>query len=155
MLDATPGDVRAGGGIRQDHPADLISALLGVALPLPSRSTLQALLGQQGFSPPIAKWASTNLRAIDGDHRCPCSCEKPWVATRSHKQDGASGGHKCPRRPQQGCQAGRDRSSRWHVPAGTCACWHLADGACGVAWVGALGMWLCAAYEGLGGCNSA
>ena len=69
MLDALPGDVRAGGAARQDHPADLISSLQSVSLPLPNRTTLQALLAQEGFSPPIAKWASTNLRAINGDHR--------------------------------------------------------------------------------------
>ena len=74
VLDALPGDVRAGAGPgRQDHPADLIAALQRITLPLPNRSHLQSLLTGQGFSPPIARWASTNLRPVNGDHRCGAS----------------------------------------------------------------------------------
>ena len=69
MLDALPGDVRAGGPNRQDHPADLIAALQRMTLPLPNRGALQAQLTGQGFSPPVARWACSNLRPINGDHR--------------------------------------------------------------------------------------
>ena len=85
MLDALPGDVRAGSDLsRQDHPADLIAALQRLTLPLPTRSYLQDQLTGQGFSAPIARWASTNLRPINGDHRCGALKRFRTVAGRAH-----------------------------------------------------------------------
>ncbi|KAK9843697.1 hypothetical protein WJX81_002902 [Elliptochloris bilobata] len=67
VLDALPGEVRAGEAERKDHPADLIETLRRVVLPLRSRATLQEQLLQAGFSPHIARWTTTNLRPINGD----------------------------------------------------------------------------------------
>ena len=69
MLDALPGEVRAGDAQRQDHPADLIARLQQLKMPVANRTQLQAYLIEHGFSDHIAKWASTNLRPIDGDTR--------------------------------------------------------------------------------------
>lgn len=70
VLDALPGEVRAGEAERKDHPADLIEALRRVALPLRSRSGLQEQLLQAGFSQEIARWTTTNLRPVNGDPGC-------------------------------------------------------------------------------------
>lgn len=69
MLDALPGEVRAGDANRRDHPADLIVALQQLRMPIEARSVLQTYLTDRGFSDHIAKWASTNLKAVDGDVR--------------------------------------------------------------------------------------
>ena len=69
MLDALPGEVRAGDAQRRDHPADLIARLQQLPMPVPTRATLQSYLTDHGFSDHIAKWASTNLRPVDGDVR--------------------------------------------------------------------------------------
>jgi len=71
VLDALPGEVRAGEAERRDHPADLIAALRRVPLPLRSRGALQEQLLQAGFSAHIARWTTTNLRPITpGDPGC-------------------------------------------------------------------------------------
>ncbi len=41
MLDALPGDIRAGGEGRKDHPADVIAALQALPLPIRDRATVQ------------------------------------------------------------------------------------------------------------------
>lgn len=70
MLDALPGEVRAGEAERRDHPADLIAALRRVPLPLVSRGALQEQL-LQALSAHIARWTTTNLRPITpGDPGC-------------------------------------------------------------------------------------
>ena len=71
MLDALPGEVRAGDAQRRDHPADLIARLQQLRMPIASRAALQTYLQQHGFSDHIAKWASTNLRQLGGtSERC-------------------------------------------------------------------------------------
>lgn len=67
VLDALPGEVRSGEMGGQDRPADLITCLRRTPLPLPSRSALVADLERQGFSSPVAMWASTNLVPHAGD----------------------------------------------------------------------------------------
>lgn len=72
VLDAPPGEARAGGGglsgaVRADHPAELISALQQVALPIPSRADLIDHLVARGFSLPVSRWMTTNLRPVDSD----------------------------------------------------------------------------------------
>ncbi|KAK9792999.1 hypothetical protein WJX73_005778 [Symbiochloris irregularis] len=67
VLDALPGDVRAGGSNRQDHPEDLIANLQRVSLPLPTRGALVQYLVSMGFSENVSRWASTNLKPVAGD----------------------------------------------------------------------------------------
>lgn len=69
VLDALPGEVRTGGRETQDHPAALIAHLQQIPLPLPNRTALQNDLLDNGFSLTVARWASTNLRPLNGDHR--------------------------------------------------------------------------------------
>lgn len=69
VLDALPGEVRTGGRETQDHPAALIAHLQQIPLPLPNRTALQNNLLDNGFSLTVARWASTNLRPLNGDHR--------------------------------------------------------------------------------------
>lgn len=62
MLDTLPGEVRSAdmmGGA--DRPADLISTLQAVPLPVPSRHWLIQRLESAGFSRDVATWAATNL----------------------------------------------------------------------------------------------
>lgn len=66
VLDALPGEVRAGEAGRKDHPFDLIQALKRMVLPVPSRSHLIDRLTAAGFSPGVASWMTTNLRPING-----------------------------------------------------------------------------------------
>jgi len=72
VLDALPGALgaasrRAGpGGVVEDHPRALISALRAMPLPLPSRMHCVDALLAQGFSEGVARWVATNLRPIDG-----------------------------------------------------------------------------------------
>lgn len=69
VLDALPGEVRTGGRESQDHPAALIAHLQHMPMPLPNRTALQNDLLNAGFSLTVARWASTNLRPLNGDHR--------------------------------------------------------------------------------------
>lgn len=69
VLDALPGEVRTGGRETQDHPAALIAHLQHMPMPLPNRTALQNNLLDGGFSLTVARWASTNLRPLNGDHR--------------------------------------------------------------------------------------
>jgi hypothetical protein len=69
VLDALPGDVRAGEAGGQDHPADLIERLQQLPIPIANRTALQNYLTQHGFSLHVARWTSTNLRPLDGDPR--------------------------------------------------------------------------------------
>jgi len=69
VLDALPGEVRTGGRETQDHPAALIAHLQQMPMPLPNRTALQNDLLNAGFSLTVARWASTNLRPLNGDHR--------------------------------------------------------------------------------------
>ena len=69
VLDALPGEVRAGGGLDggADHPSDLIAALQKLPQPLESRAALIDALTARGFSLPIARWMTTNVKpASDG-----------------------------------------------------------------------------------------
>jgi hypothetical protein len=69
VLDALPGDIRAGGEGRKDHPADVIAALQALPLPIRDRGFVQAYLTGCGFSDSIAKWISTNLRPLSDVQR--------------------------------------------------------------------------------------
>jgi pimeloyl-ACP methyl ester carboxylesterase len=52
---------------RRDHPADLIQALRLVPTPVPSRNDVLEHLTRAGFSAPVARWMTTNLRpAVPG-----------------------------------------------------------------------------------------
>ncbi|KIY94419.1 hypothetical protein MNEG_13543 [Monoraphidium neglectum] len=66
VLDAPPGEARAGGGAGGgddvDHPARLIEALARVPMPVAGRGELVEHLTRQGFSAAIATWMTTNLR---------------------------------------------------------------------------------------------
>ena len=64
MLDALPGNIRAGDTGRKDHPADLIAALQLLQLPISDRRSVLDYLAERGFSEHIAKWISTNLRPM-------------------------------------------------------------------------------------------
>lgn len=64
VLDALPGNIRAGDVGRKDHPADLIAALQQLQLPISDRRTVLDYLAERGFSEHIAKWISTNLRPM-------------------------------------------------------------------------------------------
>jgi hypothetical protein len=68
VLDALPGEVRAGGGPggAADHPAALISSLQRLRLPLASRAELIDHLTGGGFSLPVARWMTTNLKPAGG-----------------------------------------------------------------------------------------
>lgn len=62
VLDAPPGEARAGGGGGPgsaggaDHPARLIEALAAVPLPIAGRNELIDTLTRQGFSVEVARW---------------------------------------------------------------------------------------------------
>jgi hypothetical protein len=60
VLDALPGDARAGGGVDgvADHPRELIAALQRIPTPLASRAELIDRLTAEGFSLPIARWCA-------------------------------------------------------------------------------------------------
>jgi pimeloyl-ACP methyl ester carboxylesterase len=47
---------------RRDHPADLIQALRLLPTPVPSRNAVLEHLTRAGFSAPVARWMTTNLR---------------------------------------------------------------------------------------------
>jgi len=66
VLDTVPGQVDPAGPSRQDHPADLIAHCMAVPAPIPSRTYLVDYLTSSGFSQPIARWMTTNLRPCDG-----------------------------------------------------------------------------------------
>lgn len=52
---------------RRDHPADLIQALRLLPTPVPSRNAVLDHLTRAGFSAPVARWMTTNLRpAVPG-----------------------------------------------------------------------------------------
>ncbi|GBG00455.1 hypothetical protein Rsub_13201 [Raphidocelis subcapitata] len=64
VLDTLPGEVRAGGGVdgTADHPANLIAALQSLPTPIASRAALIDALAARGFSLPVSRWMTTNLR---------------------------------------------------------------------------------------------
>ncbi|PSC74655.1 abhydrolase domain-containing [Micractinium conductrix] len=66
VLDALPGEVRSGDMGGADRPADLISTLQGIPLPVPSRHWLVGHLESTGFSRQVATWAATNLAPSAG-----------------------------------------------------------------------------------------
>ena len=66
VLDALPGEVRSGDMGGADRPADLISTLQQVPLPVPSRNWLIGHLEAAGFSRQVSAWAATNLAAAAG-----------------------------------------------------------------------------------------
>lgn len=66
VLDALPGEVRSGDMGGADRPADLISTLQQLPLPLPSRHWLISRLEEAGFSRQVAAWAATNLTPLAG-----------------------------------------------------------------------------------------
>ena len=66
VLDTVPGEVRAGGAAREDHPEDLIAALKELPMPLAERSQLVSYLASRGFSPDVGLWMCTNLRPTRG-----------------------------------------------------------------------------------------
>ena len=75
MLDALPGDIRAGGEGRKDHPADVIAALQALPLPIRDRSTVQVLCtapcsGPHGFHGVPQSFQEADMAEIF----CFCSC---------------------------------------------------------------------------------
>jgi len=64
VLDALPGDIRAGGEGRKDHPADVIAALQALPLPIRDRATVQVLCLAPCAGPyvPAACWNSPQDR---------------------------------------------------------------------------------------------
>lgn len=66
VLDATPGKVRFGGH-GEDHPGELIATLLQMPSSLPSRRALIDALTHKGFSPSVAQWMTTNLKATTAE----------------------------------------------------------------------------------------
>lgn len=70
VLDALPGEARAGAEGHKDHPADLIARLRALPLPIDSRTSLQRYLLEHGFSMDVAQWVCTNLQPVDRDNRC-------------------------------------------------------------------------------------
>lgn len=66
VLDALPGEVRSGDMGGADRPADLISTLEHVPLPVPNRQWLVSHLEGTGFSRQVSTWAATNLTAAVG-----------------------------------------------------------------------------------------
>ncbi|XP_017248207.1 uncharacterized protein LOC108219331 [Daucus carota subsp. sativus] len=61
VLDATPGQVRAGGD-GDDHPAELISFLSTFPKEIASKRDVVNALVHEGFSKDVAQWVVTNLR---------------------------------------------------------------------------------------------
>ncbi|XP_073305006.1 uncharacterized protein [Primulina huaijiensis] len=61
VLDATPGNVRAGAD-GDDHPAELISFLSTLPKEVSSKRGVMDALVQTGFSNDVAQWVVTNLR---------------------------------------------------------------------------------------------
>ncbi|XP_074370846.1 uncharacterized protein LOC141711997 isoform X2 [Apium graveolens] len=61
VLDATPGQVRAGGD-GDDHPAELISFLRTFPREIASKRDVVQALVHEGFSKDVAQWVVTNLR---------------------------------------------------------------------------------------------
>lgn len=80
MLDTLPGEVRSGGPQGKDHPAKLISSLQRIPRPIENRSAVVDYLSQAGFSMPIARWMTTNLRPM-----------AQGVAQARHLHSGAQG----------------------------------------------------------------
>jgi hypothetical protein len=79
VLDAPPGEARAGGGAGGgddvDHPARLIEALARVPMPVAGRGELVEHLTRQGFSAAIATWWAGrpgSRRLGLGDRPCQC-----------------------------------------------------------------------------------
>ncbi|KAL4450579.1 hypothetical protein ABPG77_000935 [Micractinium sp. CCAP 211/92] len=64
VLDTLPGEVRSGDMGGADRPADLISTLQRVPLPVPNRQWLISHLEGAGFSRQVAAWAATNLASL-------------------------------------------------------------------------------------------
>lgn len=50
----------------KDNPYNLINALKKLSIPVPNRSVLRSQLENEGFSPSISRWMTTNLRPING-----------------------------------------------------------------------------------------
>lgn len=69
MLDALPGQVRAGVEGGKDHPADLINRLLNFNPPVMTKDLLRSYLLDHGFSNEIASWTVKNLRPKSRDER--------------------------------------------------------------------------------------
>ncbi|GAQ82053.1 hypothetical protein KFL_000990020 [Klebsormidium nitens] len=67
VLDATPGLVRAGLD-EEDHPAELIAALKKMPKLVPDRRYIIDRLIQEGFSPGIAQWMTTNLKKTENGY---------------------------------------------------------------------------------------
>lgn len=66
VLDALPGEVRSGEMGAQDRPADLITTLQSIRLPVSSRSALISFLEGRGFSAGVATWAASSLVSAPG-----------------------------------------------------------------------------------------
>eukprot|EP00803_Ostreobium_quekettii_P004800 evm.model.scf_1329.1 EVM.evm.TU.scf_1329.1 scf_1329:1138-5580(+) len=69
VLDALPGEVRAGERNRRDHPHDLISTLKMMPLPVRNRSDLIDHLLRAGFSREVSTWMTTSLRPASSASR--------------------------------------------------------------------------------------
>lgn len=69
VLDALPGEVRAGIEGGKDHPANLISHLLNFNPPVMTKDLLRSYLLGHGFSNEIANWTAKNLRPKSRDER--------------------------------------------------------------------------------------
>lgn len=80
VLDALPGEVRSGDMGGADRPADLISTLQALPLPLLSRHALVAHLEAAGFSRTVAAWAATNLGPAPGGQGLSWTFDLPGIA---------------------------------------------------------------------------
>ena len=69
VLDALPGEVRSGEMGQTDRPADLISTLLTMPLPIRDRPSLISYLERAGFSPAVAAWTASSLTPVSPTDR--------------------------------------------------------------------------------------
>lgn len=68
VLDTLPGDVRAGGPGRADHPADLIETLRRLPLPITDRHAVIDFLTHKG------ELCSVPCYGANGSHSCTDGC---------------------------------------------------------------------------------
>ncbi|KAG1679639.1 hypothetical protein FOA52_006156 [Chlamydomonas sp. UWO 241] len=67
VLDSLPGEVRAPrSSPSDDHPCELIKALITIPMPVATRNVVIDTLTGLGFTRTISQWAATNLRPVPG-----------------------------------------------------------------------------------------
>jgi len=81
VLDALPGEVRSGEMGATDRPADLITTLQRIPLPISSRGELVSWLESAGFSLPVASWTAQNLAPIKSGHGLTWSFDLKGIAS--------------------------------------------------------------------------